>query len=75
MDRNATTENQNSADVQASVQMHKGQMDRNATTENQNSIHVQDSLQIPKGCSTNQTTYAITRRLVGNHLRTSDIES
>ena len=32
MDTNAPTENQNFADVQASVQMPEGQMDKNATT-------------------------------------------
>ena len=56
MDRNATTENQNSTDVEASVEIPEGQMDRNAPTENQNYVDVQASIQMPEGCSTNQTT-------------------
>ena len=71
MDRNGTTENQNSADVEASVEMPKGQMDRNAPTKNQNYVYVQASIQIHEGCSTDQTTYAVTRRLARNRLRTS----
>ena len=47
MDRNATTEYQNYANVQASVQIPEGQMDRNATTENQNSADVEASVEMP----------------------------
>ena len=46
-------------------------MDRNAPTENQNSVDVQASVQMLKGCSTDQTTYVVTRRSAGNRLRTS----
>ena len=42
MDRNAPTKNQNSADVQDSVEMTGEQMDRNAPIQNQNSADVQD---------------------------------
>ena len=42
--------------------MLEGQMDRNAPTENQNSVDVQASVQMLKGCSTDQTTYVVTRR-------------
>ena len=51
--------------------MPEGQMDRNAPTENQNSVDVQTSVQMPEGCSTDQTTYAVTRRSAGNRSRTS----
>ena len=46
-------------------------MDRNAPTKNQNSVDVQASVQMAKGCSTDQTTYVVTRRSAGNRLRTS----
>ena len=46
-------------------------MDRNASTKNQNSADVQTSIQMHEGCSTDQTTYVVTRSLVGKHLRAS----
>ena len=46
-------------------------MDRKVPTENQNYVDVQASVQILEGCSTDQTTYVVTRRSAGNHLRTS----
>lgn len=57
MDSNARTKNQNSADVQDSVEMNEGQMDGNAPSKNQNYANVQALVQLPEGqMDRNETT-------------------